>query len=247
MLETGHGDKCVFRRYVGCWLKVMRRLYKQHNENISILRNGEQGHNTSLDNAETIVEHSVFVPPYLLPLSNQFLVFEDISDDGSVTFEKIQLESSTIMKDLQRRLDFEVSLPDALKNFVAIPSKISCRRDTQQTANLLATFGWHYDHSNNDSGGNCVKCNICLSRALLPSRKRRLNEVKTSSEMDNAKLHLVNSHRVHCPYVSGFSFNAEHKSDAGWKVVVENLVKYAKRQKNDGVVELADLWGVSLS
>lgn len=241
MLETSHENNCVFRSFAGRWLKVMKRLCDQHNKYIPTTRNGEQGQNALTNEAKTIVRHSVFVPPYFLSLSNQFLVFEDASDDGSVTFQRIELESSTIMKDLPKKSHFEVYPPNDLKDFVHIRSKPSARQNPQQIAYLLSTFGWHYDHSNSDSGGSCVKCNICLSKALLPSRKRRLNEVKADSIV---KLHLVNSHRVYCPYVNGFSFGVEHKSDAGWKVVVKNLVKFAKTKK-DGILTVVDLWGAA--
>lgn len=176
----------------------------------------------------------VYVPPYFLSLSTQFLVFEDASKDGSVTFCNIQELATAISEEVKSQYD--VSISDALADYCQIPTSLK----GAQTANLLATFGWHISKTNSDDNNTCVQCKICLSRAILPSRKRRFSEVKVNNDMDEVKLHLIQSHRVYCPYVGGFS----HKGEPGWRVIVKNLVKFAKKEiGDDGVVKLDDLWG----
>lgn len=230
MLATSHEDNCSFRRYAGRWLKIMERLGKQK----SPLDSAKHADLTS----GYPKDHLVFVPPYFLSLSSSFLIFEDASNDGSVTYSKIKEESAVVLQGLPKSAEFELSIPDAMKDFCEVPASI--KRSRIQTANLLATFGWHIRTC--DEG--CVECKMCLAKSILPSRKRSREGVRVDGELLEMKLHLIDSHRVYCPYVAGFSFAPSHESQAGWKVVVKNLVKFAMKDKDEGtVIELDELWG----
>jgi len=227
MLATSHEERCVFRKYAGRWLKIMERLAKQLDERKRITACSGEQRKTNLSQ-----ESKVYVPPYLLSLSNEFLRFEDASNDGSVTYHKIQEESMNMMKMLPN-FQFEVSVPDDLRDYCEVPASIKWNKF--QNANLLTIFGWNID------GNECVQCKICLSRATLKSRKRRITQIVNESEKET-QLHLIKSHRVFCPYVSGFSCEPNHKSESGWKVIVSNLVRYAKRDGKEAL-KIENLWG----
>lgn len=233
MLATSHEEKCVFSKYAMRWLKIMEKLTTQQNST-----KHEKGEADIPTGDQDILSKKlpVYVPPYLLSLSNQFLVFEDTSKNGSVTHHKIQENSSKILSMLPE-CQYEVYVPDAAKDFYHVPS--SSRRNSKQTAVLLAIFGWSIDQS--DRG--CVRCKICLSKTLLPSRKRSQDVINRGNEDPEVKLQLMDSHRVYCPYVSGFSFGASHSNEVGWRVVAQNLVRYAMKEYRDagGRVKLADL------
>lgn len=228
MLATSHEDDCSFRKYAERWLKIMERLDKRGNT-----LDSEKGADSGYPR-----DHTVFVPPYFLSLSSSFLIFEDASDDGSVTNYKIQEESTLVLQGLPKTSQFELECPDAINDFCEVPT--STKRSRIQTAYLLATFGWHIDKY--DEG--CVECEICLAKSVLPTRKRSRDEVKTDDAVHEVKLHLINSHRVYCPYVAGFSVSPKQEGRAGWKVIVTNLVKFATKDKGEGgAVRLDELWG----
>ena len=236
MLATSHEENCVFGKYALRWLKIMERLDKERKQNESDKETNRtadvQDNNVGLSKKQPI-----YVPPYLLTLSKQLLVFEDASKDGSVTYHNIQEDSSAILNDLPK-CQYEMHVPDAVKEFCNVHPR--AKYNMRQAANLLATFGWSIDQ--NDEG--CVQCKLCLSKSLLPTKKRPRDETKVEYEIQEVKLHLINSHRVYCPFVSGFSFGTSHKSEAGWKVVLRNLIKYAKKESSDeeGTVKLDNLW-----
>jgi hypothetical protein len=213
MLSTSHQENCVFRSYSTRWLKILKRLRMQKPE-----EDAKEGEITQQ-----------YVPPFLLSLSDQFLLFEDVSNNGSVTHYRIQQETHTLTKSLPKST-FEVTVPNEMSEYCEISTSKDC------IPFLLATFGWHYI-----TNTECVQCPICLSKAILPNRKRRLNEIKVS-EIEEVKLHLIQSHRVYCPYVGGFSFGPGHVTESGWRVIVKNLVRYVKKKRGgDGVVSLDDL------
>eukprot|EP00956_Cyclotella_meneghiniana_P045306 scaffold362555_cov113-Cyclotella_meneghiniana.AAC.2 len=236
MLATSHESGCIFRKYVERWLKIMKRLDKPTDESQEVVAS-ETGHPDLQYDLPKSQSTRVCVPPYFLSLSKQFLVFEDASKDGSVTFYNIQELASIITKEINSQYD--VSIPDALRDYCEFPTSWKCT----QTANLLATFGWHISQTSSSENDTCVQCTICLSRAILASRKRRFSQVKVNNDMDEVKLHLIHSHRVYCPYVGGFSFGTNHNSEPGWRVILKNLVKFANKEKGDNsIVRLDDLW-----
>jgi len=200
-----------------------------------------------------------YVPPYFLSLSNAFLCFEDHSNDGSVTrdlMEKVASENSSFLRTrFGNDAEFEIKIPDVVMSYcrellpnVDMEPTPDC--DVENTARLLSTFGWHIQQDTPKNSGGCiVKCHICLAQSWLscrpkdgreaPSKKRR------RERMQDATLQLIDSHRVYCPYVGGFSFWTGHRTELpGWKVVVSNLAKFVRSKASGGPLTVfACLWG----
>lgn len=192
---------------------------------------------------------SFYVPPYLLALSDEFLRFEDCTD-GVMTIDCVKEDAQRIHDQLQAGcrgdLKAQVTIPDEVMDFcrevrpdVNVEDAL-CQSDRgMQQQYLLSTFGWSIcDESADEEGtdvGVVVKCSMCQARSLLrtspstesesPSRKKRRVDHGPS-------LGLIDSHRVYCPYVSGFSFGPGHQSNLpGWKVVVTKLLRAADKPK----------------
>ena len=273
MLVTSHCNTCPFRSYAARWSKVMQ--YKQQT-----CEEGD-GDNSKQLPAETITTTAInsenddasnrlnkvsevllgnsktnfFVPPYLLPLSNDLLRFEDCTEDGSITRDSIKEVALKIHNKLQAMNigipphDREFMLPEIVTKYCheKYPGidldNVLCQKDiTMKTPYLLSTFGWSIcdnddepeaEHNNKDAV--VVKCNICQARAtcfIQPTETEpeengegSRKRRRTDSIQDGIKLKLLDSHRGYCPYVSGFSYTPGQQSEKGWKVVVSCLNK----------------------
>ena len=65
--------------------------------------------------------------------------------------------------------------------------------------------------------GNKKVRNITTTSANGESPKKKRRRV------DSANIKLLDSHRVYCPYVSGFASGNGNQSEPGWKVVLSKL------------------------
>ena len=195
-----------------------------------------------------------YVPPYLLPLSEVFLRFEDYTTDGSITKDLVREGALEILDKLsaRRRMDGEeenldktttassvdLMIPDVVSKFchevapdVDVDKVLYDKDDPMKVASLLSIFGWGLcDESMGIQSSMVAKCPICQARAWL-SPPTQLSSVdgeesaKKKRRIDSrseATLKLLDSHRMYCPYVSGFG-----PADLpGWKVVVSCLMKF---------------------
>lgn len=249
MLSSCHEDVCIFKSYSARWLKVMKRQ-------CSLIENEPENKEDCLERKtrKSFESMTTYVPPHFLTLSNEFLRFEDYSKDGSITHNLVE-EGSSIMLTLFSMLGgFRIPLPDALTKYcikispAVVVDKLVC--SMKSSARLLSTFGWHADDNTIDDEGCIVQCKICLAQAFLSSiRKHGPPQKKQRRDtMEDARINLIDSHRVYCPYVLGFSFGPEHHTVlSGWKVIVSNLVKYNQHfqnnKLNDSVSVCECLWG----
>ncbi|KAL7516091.1 hypothetical protein ACHAWX_001150 [Stephanocyclus meneghinianus] len=270
MLSSCHSSTCPFKDYSGRWLKVMRRQCN-NNTVIGSRRNethgeesieSEKTHECLLRKTTEALKQSpqiIYVPPYFLSLSDAFLRFEDHTNNGSITREWVEKGSSENSSVLRTRFpsnaEFEIKIPDAVMSHCRglspdVDTAPTPYCDVENAARLLSAFGWHIQRDTpKDSGGCIVQCHICLARSWLscrpmdgreaPSKKRR------RERMNDAILQLIDSHRVYCPYVGGFSFWVGHRTELpGWKVVVSNLAKSTCSKVRGGPLTIFGcLWG----
>ena len=187
-----------------------------------------------LNNSRT----NFYVPPYLLSISDQFLRFEDCTD-GSSTMECIKQDAEEIHTDLMASEnvgDWKVEVPDAVTEFcrkerpdVDLDHALYQNQSNMKVPYLLSAFGWSVSNEpDEENAGIVAKCNMCHARSLLgPSSAQKDEETPSRKKRRvDASLNLINSHRVYCPYRSGFSFGPGHQSERpGWKVVVSNVLK----------------------
>ena len=185
-----------------------------------------------------------YVPPYLLSFSDDFLRFEDCTADGSITIESVKEGALRICEKLIKAgIDgdsaINMPVPDTVTAFCqevhpsADLGKLLHQNDSvMKVPYLLSTFGWEpcVDESTAGKWGVIVKCKICQAKAFLsvslskdeeqiPKKRQRVSH-------NVATLKLLESHRIYCPCVGGFSFGPGLKPDLpGWKVVVLNLLK----------------------
>jgi len=183
-----------------------------------------------------------YVPPYFLAISDEFLRFEDRTADGSITRDLVGEGAARIRDELQS-MDIgdsqvvDVTVPDAVKDYCDILQPgvdLDCffyevGGGGMRTSHLLSAFGWSVCEESVAGGtGVVLKCTMCQARSWLQLSRSITGEktpVKKKRRMD-ASIMLVDSHRVYCPYVSGFSFQPGRQSNLpGWKVVVSNLLK----------------------
>ena len=198
-----------------------------------------------------------YVPPYFLAISDEFLRFEDRTSDGSITRDLVDAGAARIRDELQSmdiigesQVD-DVTVPDAVKEFCdflhqpggggvdlqhgVLYDEVDRSGGMTRTSYLLSAFGWSVCGEETVAGGTAgvvLKCTMCQARSLLrPSRSStgEKTPAKKKRRIDDASsITLVDSHRVYCPYVSGFSFRPGRRSHLpGWKVVVTNLLKKA--------------------
>ncbi len=280
MLAASHAsgdDECPFRSYASRWLKFMQR----HCASFSYPSNRSDdtaSSGTAKDGLEAMCnrvvqrlsgnETSVYVPPFFLSLSPEFLRFEDFSVDGSVTRRHVykgalQIHDKLLSIWSSDELVPDMAIPEEMKEFCHavfpdydIVADFDSIGKGKKLCYLLSLFGWSI--SDERSEAECVaRCNICQARSILlvpvtssseycietelpgvrrndeiHNKKRRhsasssVSKKKRAFTMDNASIHLIDSHRVYCPHTSGFAFDATHESDIpGWKVVLCNLLK----------------------
>lgn len=248
MLATCHGSKCPFRTYAGRWLKVMKH-YTLDEE----VDGSDDGGDTKLadkdSNELNDTNHTVcftntklYVPPYFLSISNDFLLFEDCSKDGSITRDHVRecaIKTNDMLQD--GMIQIECTVPDAVTDYcrsinpsVDFDDVINNEGETMKIPYRLATFGWSictdvFDDNSNNYSHAIVKCNMCLSRSRLEVSSSRADDEETGSRkrrrMD-AGFHLIDSHRMYCPFKSGFAYRPGAMSQLpGWKVVVSNMVR----------------------
>lgn len=254
MLVSSHTCRCPFKSFGSRWSKVMMHQ-RGGVTGVDCVKSKNADHvrMEKENNAECLMSRvsqdlndsksAFYVPPYLLSLSDDFLRFEDCSVDGSITGDRVLEGALQIRNKLQARNvgDLNVIVPDAVPNFVHelfpdanFDDVFNQKDNTLKTPYLLAAFGWSIcDESVGENIDVSVRCSICQARTWMAqcslsnegpsSRKRRRVDTQ-----DDANLKLIDSHRVYCPYVSGFSFGPRQQSDLpGWKVVVSNLLKTA--------------------
>ena len=258
MLATCHGSKCPFRTYAGRWLKVMKHYAIDEegdgfNDGPSYgdTKLADKDSNESNDTNHIVCSttNKLYVPPYFLSISDEFLLFEDCSADGSITRDRVRVREDAIkIRDMSQdgmvHVDIsqmELTVPDVVTDYcrainpnVEFDDVINTGGETMKTHYLLATFGWSIctdvvdDNSDNNSRA-IVKCNMCLSRSRLELPSSRADDVEIGSRkrrrMD-ARFHLIDSHRMYCPFKSGFAYRPGATSQLpGWKVVVSNMMK----------------------
>ena len=204
MLVTSHCNTCPFRSYAARWSKVM-----QHKQQTCEEGDGDNSTHSQSGATKTISENNdasnrlnkvseallgnsktnFYVPPYLLPLSNDLLRFEDCTEDGSITRDNIK-EGALKIHDKLQAMDIggssklrELMVPEIVtkycnEKFPGIDlDDVLCQKNiTMKTPYLLSTFGWSIcdnddepetldERKNKDAV--VVKCNICQARATL--------------------------------------------------------------------------------
>ena len=208
---------------------------------------------------DTSKNNTFYVPPYLLSLSDEYLRFEDCSTDGSITRDRVNEGALQIRDKLQAMEknieDFndidDVTIPEVVTKFChenhpnVDLGGVLCQKDSiMKDPYLLSTFGWSVceEHEDDDEEEtNCrmvVKCNMCQARAICrtgqPSVSNEEDEGRSRKKrrritQEAANLKLIDSHRTHCPYVSGFSNGYGKYSELpGWKVVISKLLESAE-------------------
>jgi len=196
-----------------------------------------------------------YAPPYLLPLSNDLLRFEDCTEDGSITRDNIK-EGALKIHDKLQAMNIggsfklrELMVPEIVTKYcnekfpgIVLDDVLYQKDVTMKTPYLLSTFGWSICDNEGEASDECgsndavvVKCNICQSRAtcLMQPTKTGNEEDgegnrkrrRTDSIQDGIQLKLLDSHRGYCPYIAGFSYGCGQQSEEGWKVVVSCLEK----------------------
>jgi len=247
---SSHTSGCPFRSFASRWSKVMHQggskavhcVRKSKRADIITEENNSEYLMNRVSEVLSDSKTNFYVPPYFLSLSDEFLRFEDCTGDGSITRDRVKEGALQIRDKLRARLDggskIDVKVPDAVTIFCRkvlpdadIDNLLYQKENMMKVPYLLSTFGWApCEGSVGEKAGVIVKCRICQAKIWLASslstdeetfRKRRRIDTK-----GDATLKLIDSHRVYCPYVSGFSFGPGRQSDLpGWKVVVSNLLR----------------------
>lgn len=247
LLVSSHISGCPFRSFASRWSKALHQCScrgadcdKSNNQAEAIVtkENNSQYLMNKVSEVLNDTKTDFYVPPYFLSLSDEFLRFEDCTSDGSITREWVKEDALKIHGKLQAMGDFQVdvTIPDAVTKFCSevlpdadVGNTLYHKDSSMKVPYLLSIFGWSICNDESVAGENdvIVKCSMCQARTLLASstptgeeasRKRRRVDTR-----DDAHLKLIDSHRIYCPYVSGFS-----SADLpGWKVVVSNLLKSA--------------------
>ncbi|EED94171.1 predicted protein [Thalassiosira pseudonana CCMP1335] len=252
MLASSHTEECPFQSFAGRWLKVMNRQCCRgaatgecnDPESLAVVEKETDEETIVSKTRQSLggVSSGFYVPPYFLSLSSDFLIFEDCSGDGSITRGIVSENATQVKEKLQATIgddaEFNVETPEAITRVCReiLPGCDTCDvehdKSISYVSKLLATFGWGISEGDSDAeeSNSVVKCHLCLARSLLtvkqssleaPQKKRRI-EITTN----DAGIKLIDSHRMYCPYVSGFAFGAGHQTKLpGWKVVVLNLLK----------------------
>lgn len=257
MLVSSHAATCPFRSRASRWSRVMGKCNppgggggKKSGRSGMIVAEGKDPELLLASKVSDALEDSdvnFYVPPYFLAISDEFLRFEDRTADGSFTHDIVE-EGAARIRDKLRPMDIgdsqvNVMVPDAVKDFCDVLRPGVDLYDVfheddggMRASYLLFAFGWSVCEESVAGGGAGVimKCTMCQARSWLqlscpkgekaPAKKRRID----------VNIRLIDSHRVYCPYVSGFSFHPGRESSVpGWKVVVSNLLKKATPIKNE--------------
>mmetsp|Transcript_27054 Transcript_27054/g.58204 ORF Transcript_27054/g.58204 Transcript_27054/m.58204 type:complete len:204 (+) Transcript_27054:317-928(+) len=187
-----------------------------------------------------------YVPPYLLSLSDEFLRFEDCTGDGSITADLVKEDAMKIRDKLRGSIvgdsKIDVMVPGAVTNFcsdfltgIDVDDLLHQKDTEMKTPYLLSTFGWSLsEESVGEKTGVIVKCNICQAKTWLTftsstsTDEGTLRKRRRKDNLGDAHLKLIGSHRVYCPYVSGFAYGPRQQSVlSGWKMVLSDMSKSA--------------------
>lgn len=241
MLVSCHGSKCPFRTYASRWSKAMKQCTK------NVVDDGFEVSDKGSDVLNDTYTTKFYVPPYFLSISDEFLFFEDCTVDGSITKDRIEQDAMNIrdmVKDGTINVDFsqlKLTVPDVVADYcheihpnADLGDVIDKYGKTMKTPYLLATFGWSIctelaDEDNKNNSHAIVKCNMCLARSRMDLSSSRVDDEESSSRKrrrTDATFQLIDSHRMYCPFKSGFAYRpgvGSHRP--GWKVVVSNLIK----------------------
>ncbi len=245
LLASSHKDVCPFQSFAKRSLKVMER--KSKTNNAAVISDVEKENNNEpavmMDRVEMALKNStvdLYVPPYMLPLCNEMKRFEDFTGDGSVTKQSVEEGAIKIQRQIDSKVAVGVEMPDVVsiycREVLSDPNAELFDKSQKSSRNafLLSSFGWSLcddDVSSGNMMGVLLQCKMCLSRSILASvatanteesPKKKKRRIDTARE---AQIKLLESHRVYCPYVSGFARGVSHQSTPGWKVVLSNLHK----------------------
>ena len=271
MLVSSHSSTCAFRPHASRWSRLMgkcnnpgggdgggaeRREGSKNRSAEMIVAASEEGYpellarevGDALGGGCSNDAANLYVPPYFLAISDEFLRFEDRTSDGSITRDLVGQGAARIRDELQSmdvigesQVVDDVTVPDAVRDYCDILqpgvdldgvffNEVGGGGGMMRTSHLLSAFGWSVCEESVAGGtGVVLKCTMCQARSWLQLSRSTGEEtpVKKKRRMD-ASIMLVDSHRVYCPYVSGFSFRPGRRSNLpGWKVVVSNLLKKA--------------------
>ena len=236
MLASSHECDCPFRSAADRWSKMMARA-----EGCERRHRGERTAEGRHPDAVDLSHATFYVPPYLLSFLEDLLRFEDGTSDGRLTRRRVRDGALRTRETLRARTcgktTFDFTMPAEVTGFcravhpgVNMETLLGQDDDTLAASYLLSAFGWTPGAEMTEKrAGAMVRCDICHATAWLsPSvatekvaaRKRRRLESPCG-----APLQLLDSHRPYCPYVAGFARGPGDASEAGWKVVVSNLLK----------------------
>lgn len=242
LLASSHKDVCPFQSFAKRSLKVMQRQRKTNNSSVVVSDSDEHNVNhdpaSLMDRVEMALKKStvdLFVPPYMLPLCNEMKMFEDYACDGSVTKQSVEDDAVKIQSQIDARGSvIGVEIPNAVTTYcrevLSDPATFDKSQKTSRDAYLSSAFGWSIcDDKNGAAEGNnmmgiLLKCKMCLARSILAATPANGESPKKKKRrVDSANIKLLDSHRVYCPYVSGFASGDGYQSEPGWKVVLSKL------------------------
>lgn len=227
-----------FRNFAKRWTRAMSKCKLETTQ--SLIVEGSSAESVGKDISRMLSDKTamtdVYVPPYLLPLSEEFIKLDDHTADGSQTKLIVEEDSLKIQQYLHSNsggAQFEVRLPATVLNFCASldpeldVDELLRQRKGDKLPYLLSTFGWSVDHvTSAEDDGIIVKCNVCNARARLAKAVSSQPQWKRRKADSDAHLRLIESHRVHCPYACGFSFGPGRKTElTGWQKVITCLIK----------------------
>ena len=254
MLVSSHAASCSFRTFASRCSKVMQKSSRPNRDDgcekakkTEILKR-EDNHSESLmnkvSNALSDSKNDFYVPPYLLSFSDKFLRFEDRTSNGSITNDCVKEGALQIREKLKARIDedseISVTVPRCVTDFcdevdpdADVDKALYLKNSTMKVPYLLSVFGWSLcNESVGDKSSVIVECSICQAKACMAiswcTDERSARKRPRIDTRGDANIKLIGSHRVYCPYVSGFSFGPRKQSDLpGWKLVISNLLKSA--------------------
>ncbi|KAL9187803.1 hypothetical protein ACHAXT_006181 [Thalassiosira profunda] len=240
MLASSHNPGCPFRSFARRWAKAMQQCSSRSEDGETT--NNHADASIKENDPEHLMEQvseglsdtnpsNFYVPPYFLSLSDEFLQLEDCSGDGSITRDRVKEGALQLSAVLQARIGegtaVDISLPDVVAAFCremrpgADVDGVFRLKDSLKVPYLLSVFGWSLCDAFAGETGAIVKCSICQARARVDASSRKRRRIETGDDASSIK--LIDSHRVYCPFVSGF----RRGDTAGWQIVVCNLLKSA--------------------
>lgn len=243
MLVSSHAGSCPIRSHASRWSRAMAKCNPggggdEGSEQPEVVIAGG-GRDLELlagkvSDALGGFDANFYVPPYLLVISDEFLRFEDRTS-GSYTRDSVGEGAAQIRMNIGNS-QIDLTVPDAVKNFCDFLRPGSDLDDIflevdggMRASYLLSAFGWSVCEESVVVGkGAIMRCTMCQARSWL-QLSRSMGERRPSKKCRiDASIRLIDSHRVYCPYVSGFSFHPGQQSDLpGWKVVLTNVLKKA--------------------